>query len=155
MTYNNGNSVKSKKMSRELLAGAHARLDDLIKFLEPYLLSLYMPGRRNKEKSETAIMEFLELSHEMAEGNPEWFPIFSKRASYEEKFFLNRELYLLLEKMEILHAAIHDMKTLFGSDVMESSMIFYNNVKTAARRDLPGARAIYDELKAVFPTKKK
>jgi hypothetical protein len=38
-----------------------------------------------------------------------------------------------------------------GSEAYQSSLIFYNSVKMAARQDIPGAKAIYEELKKRFP----
>jgi hypothetical protein len=37
---------------------------------------------------------------------------------------------------------------------MAASLVFYNAVKAAAAKDVPGAKAIYDELKQRFPSRK-
>jgi hypothetical protein len=38
-----------------------------------------------------------------------------------------------------------------GSEAYQASLIFYNSAKMAARQDIPGAKAVYDELRKRFP----
>jgi hypothetical protein len=41
-----------------------------------------------------------------------------------------------------------------GSEAYQTALLFYNSVKTAAAQDIPGAKEIYEELKARFPSRK-
>jgi hypothetical protein len=38
-----------------------------------------------------------------------------------------------------------------GSEAFNASLVFYNSAKVAAAQDVPGAKAIYEELKRRFP----
>jgi hypothetical protein len=38
-----------------------------------------------------------------------------------------------------------------GSESYQAALVFYNAVKAAAAQDVPGAKAVYDELKQRFP----
>jgi hypothetical protein len=38
-----------------------------------------------------------------------------------------------------------------GSDAYQDAFVFYKSVKTAAAQDIPGAKAVYEELKTRFP----
>jgi hypothetical protein len=38
-----------------------------------------------------------------------------------------------------------------GSEAYQAALIFYNSVKMAVRQDVPGAKAIHEELMKRFP----
>jgi hypothetical protein len=38
-----------------------------------------------------------------------------------------------------------------GSEAYQAALIFYNSVKMATRQDIPGAKAVYEELRKRFP----
>jgi hypothetical protein len=41
-----------------------------------------------------------------------------------------------------------------GSEAYQAALIFYNSVKIAASQGIPGAKAVYEELKKRFPGSK-
>ena len=55
-----------------------------------------------------------------------------------------REVKKLCEKLD-------DTLMLVGSEIWMADLSFYQTVRQAARRDVPGADTIYDDLKARFP----
>jgi hypothetical protein len=54
-----------------------------------------------------------------------------------------------------LHENVDDTTMVAGSEAYQFALIFYNSVKMAARQDIPGAKAIYGELKKRFPGPKR
>jgi GrpB-like predicted nucleotidyltransferase (UPF0157 family) len=46
---------------------------------------------------------------------------------------------------------VDDTTMVAGSEAYQFALIFYNSVKMAARQDIPGAKAIYEDLKKRFP----
>jgi hypothetical protein len=38
-----------------------------------------------------------------------------------------------------------------GSEAYQAALVFYKSVKMAAAQDIPGTKAVYDELKIRFP----
>jgi hypothetical protein len=50
---------------------------------------------------------------------------------------------------------IDDTVMVAGSEAYQASLIFYNAVKVAAAQNIPGAREVYDDLKARFPSIKR
>ncbi|MDR0721667.1 MAG: hypothetical protein LBF75_02570 [Treponema sp.] len=38
-----------------------------------------------------------------------------------------------------------------GSEAYQAALVFYQSVKMAAAQDIPGAKAVYEELKTRFP----
>jgi hypothetical protein len=43
------------------------------------------------------------------------------------------------------------MKMVAESEAYQAALVFYSSVKVAAAQDVPGAKAVYDELKTRFP----
>jgi len=41
--------------------------------------------------------------------------------------------------------------TMAGSEAYIASLSFYNSAKDAAKRDIPGAKAVYEDLRLRFP----
>jgi hypothetical protein len=46
---------------------------------------------------------------------------------------------------------LDDTLVLVGSEIWMADLSFYQTVRQAAKRDVPGADTVYDELKARFP----
>ena len=151
----NDNVRRVKRIHKDLLLNAQSKLDELIELLEPCLVSLTASERKLLDKIGSEYMEFLELSYEMVLGSPELFPASLKASSFGEKLSSAYELWVLINKIDNLRNNISDTKTLIGNHAMENALAFYNSVKIAARRDIPGARAMYEELKPAFPPRRK
>lgn len=59
-----------------------------------------------------------------------------------------RPLVVMVE--QLLHQ-IEDTMTMAGSEAYIASLSFYNLAKDAAKRDIPGAKAVYEDLRLRFP----
>jgi TolA-binding protein len=44
-----------------------------------------------------------------------------------------------------------DTEMTAGSEAYQAALVFYKSVKMAAAQDVPGAKAVYEELKTRFP----
>ncbi|MDR2584519.1 MAG: hypothetical protein LBC75_13655, partial [Fibromonadaceae bacterium] len=53
-----------------------------------------------------------------------------------------------------LEEGINDTQMTAGSEAYQAALIFYNSVKIAASQGISGAKAVYEELKKRFPSKK-
>jgi hypothetical protein len=49
---------------------------------------------------------------------------------------------------------IDDTAMVAGSEAYQASLVFYNAVKAASAQDIPGAKEVYNYLKARFPGRK-
>jgi len=147
--------VKKKAVFRIPLAILHEaqlKLDEVIRMLEPYLVELSPPERQEMVRMGPESFEFVELSYGLVVENPELLPGFTEAASLGEGFSAVRELWILDKKLTQLKNYICDMEMATGDHVLEAALAFYQTVKIAARRDIPGARIIYEELKPKRPS---
>jgi hypothetical protein len=146
--------VKSalKKIPRKVLANLQLKLNEVMDALEPYLVELSPPERRALVKMEADSARFVELSHAFAVRNPDMLPCFAKTDIFGEKFSIAQELWTFAAKLNHLMNMIRDTEMVAGNLALEDAMVFYQTVKIAARRDIPGARVIFEELKPTRPS---
>ena len=141
-----------KKFPIAVLKNAQVKLDEVFVMLRPYLIVLSQPERQTLVKMEAKSFKFIELSHEIAYGNPELFPDFVKLTIFEEEFIIAMELIALGNKLNQLKSFMNDTEVTAGNHALEAAFSFYQLVKIAERRDIPGASVSYEELKPSRPS---
>jgi hypothetical protein len=60
-------------------------------------------------------------------------------------------LWSLLTAIKQLEEAVEDTILAAGSEAYHAALSFYHNVQAAAKDDIPGAKAIVEDLKTRFP----
>ena len=146
------NRRPQRKIPPEVLLAAGEKFDELAKTLNPHLSELTPPERLSLKKTGPALIEFLKLSHAFSVECPELFPMFIKTETFRDEYFATSKLWVLLNKINLLGESVSDTVMLSGSRTLEVALAFYLTVKVAARRDIPGARVIFDELKSAYPS---
>jgi hypothetical protein len=58
---------------------------------------------------------------------------------------------MLLNSVQQLEEAIDNTEMTAESEAYQAALVFYKSVKMAAAQDIPGAKAVYKELKTRFP----
>jgi hypothetical protein len=119
--------------------------------LLPYMMSLTPAERRGMAKMGEKTLSFVEKAHEFAIQNPHFVPPFLDMATFNVDFSDAHSLWSLLLITQQLHENVDDTSMVAGSEAYQAALIFYNSVKMAARQDVPGAKAIYEELRKRFP----
>jgi hypothetical protein len=123
--------------------------------LKPCFEMIIQPELWTQENISASVMDFLVLSHERAIEFPEMLPHFSSAEVFNEDFLAVNELWALAGKLDLFQENIRGLLRLVGNRALETAEAFYLTLKIAARRDLPGTGVLFDELKALYPTKKR
>jgi hypothetical protein len=123
--------------------------------LLPYVTSLTPAERRTIAKMGEKTLSFVEKAHEAAVENPNLVPPFLDMAAFDIDFADAHNLWSLHLATNQLHENVDDTTMVAGSEAYQFALIFYNSVKMAARQDIPGAKAIYGELRKRFPGPKR
>jgi hypothetical protein len=123
--------------------------------LLPYVTPLTPTERHAMLKMGEKTLSFVEKSHEFAAQNPNLVPPFLDISEFDIDFADARNLWTLLLLANQLHENVDDTAMVAGSEAYQAALIFYNSVKMAAGQDIPGAKAVYEELKKRFPGKKR
>lgn len=135
-----------------------AMTDDLIKAtneISPFGTTLTPKERRRILKANNKSLAFVKRTAEYSEREPQ----------YLSSFFTTDELQgctaniinLLAVEVQIgqLAQLVTSTRMQNGNKSFEAALNYYDNVKQAMERNVPGAEAIYKELSARFPHRKK
>ena len=145
---------RAGKIPPEILSNTRRKLDEIIFVLEPYFAKFTTLNRGSPFKMEDNSLKFLELAHEFAVEYPDFFPDFTEKEVFGEEFITIRELWALSAKLKHLSGRLCAAILAAGSHTLETAEAFFQTVKIAARHDIPGARAVYEELRPRFPSKR-
>jgi hypothetical protein len=139
----------------DVLAQIKSLLQQAGTLLLPYVTSLTPSERLAMAKMGEKTLSFVEKSHEFAAENPNLVPPFLDVAAFDIDFADAHNLWSLLLLTQQLHENVDDTAMVAGSEAYQFALVFYNSVKMAARQDIPGAKAVYEELKKRFPGRKR
>ena len=126
-------------------------LQTLNSALRPQLVQLVPQSRQELPKMGDKSIGFVSKTLEHARNNPDFAP---RYFSIEEASIDFNAVTLLREfnnTLGSLAEMVQDTMMLSGSEVYAASLSFYNAIKGAAKDGQPGAKLIYDDLRARFP----
>jgi hypothetical protein len=93
----------------------------------------------------------VEKAYDFAKQNPNLVPPYLGIAAFGTDFADAHGLWTLHNAVLQLEEGICDTEMAAGSEAYQASLVFYKSVKMAAAQDIPGAKAVYEELKTRFP----
>jgi hypothetical protein len=96
-------------------------------------------------------LAFVEKAHDYAQDNPNLVPSFLDMAAFDVDFADAHGLWSILTLIKQLQEVLEDTVMVAGSEAYHGALAFYHNTQAAAKQDVPGAKAIYEDLKTRFP----
>jgi len=118
--------------------------------LAPYLLALTPDQRRTLPKMSDGTEPFVAKVMDYATNDPQFSPPFMDVPEMKKDFDAVSQLMPLLRTVTQLQNNLSDTTMMAGSEAYVAALSYYNSVKMAARMNVPGAKAIYDDLKKRF-----
>ncbi|MDR1325101.1 MAG: hypothetical protein LBK00_03595 [Treponema sp.] len=134
-----------------VLAQAQTKVDEAKTLLASYLLALTPAERRELPKMGEKTISFVEKAFDFARQNPTLVPPYLNVDAFGADFSDAHGLWALLNSVRQLEEGIDDTEMVAGSEAYQAALVFYQSVKAAAAQDIPGAKAVYEELKTRFP----
>lgn len=122
-----------------------------INALLPFLINLTKEERIQLPKLGAASLLFDEQCASYMATAPNLVPPFVDPDEVTKDRTLRVVLADALREAKKLCEKLDDTLMLVGSEIWMADLSFYQTVRQAARRDVPGADTIYDDLKARFP----
>jgi hypothetical protein len=119
--------------------------------LAPHLKSLTPQDRHELPKMGDKTIGFVQKAYEYGSRHAELAPSFLDFQAMETDVKAVELLRELSMSLDPLNEALNDSLTLSGSEAYQGALLFYGNVKAAAKAKTPGAAAIYDDLSSRFP----
>lgn len=146
MPYQNISAVLSAADQASILA----KLNE-IRALLPFLINLTPEERSTLPKMGDNTEPFVNKALTYAENNATLVPPYVNVPELRKDFTLAGQIGLIRQQAIQLAEALDDTELALGSESYVTALAFYNSVKQAAKMNVPGADAIYEDLRQRFP----
>ena len=138
-------------ITAEDLTAINGALTTLKTKLQPYLIALTPDERHDLFKMSDKSVSFVNKSLSYAATNPEFAPPFINTMEMSKDVQAVDVLNPISSALQQITSNTEDTIMLAGSEALVTSLAYYNTVKEAAKRDVPNAKTIYEDLKQRFP----
>jgi len=145
------NDKHRDSIPEEALEDARIKIDAIQASFASSMVPLTAEERHKMLKMGEKSLAFVEKAHDFAHQNPALVPDYLDMDAYDVDFQDAHGLWGLINSIEQLLDNLSDTVMAAGSEALQASLVFYQSVKTAAAQDIPGAEAVYNELKTRFP----
>ncbi|MGC3977088.1 MAG: hypothetical protein QM751_01950 [Paludibacteraceae bacterium] len=142
----------SQPIPDEVLTQLQTKINEAQALLAPYVTSLTPSERHDIPKMGEKSLSFVEKAYDFAKQNPALCPSYLNMEDFRVDFGDARGLWTILNTVRQLEENIDDTETLAGSEAYQAALLFYSSVKIAAAQNVPGAKAVYEELRLRFPS---
>jgi hypothetical protein len=147
--------MKSKRHQEQIpsavLEEAQVKANELLTLFAPYATALTPDERRGMAKMGRKSFSFVEKAYEYAKQNPNLCPPYLDMTAFECDFSDAHGLWTLLNTIHQFAENLDDTQMAAGSEAFQAALIFYGSIQTAAAQDIPGAKAVYEDLRSRFP----
>jgi hypothetical protein len=141
-----------QSIPQEVLDQAIAKMNEANAILKPYILSLTPDERKNILKLGDKSVPFVEKAFGYTQTDPEFIPSFLNVKDFEIDLTDFKKLVGPVSLARQLLYALDDTMMIAGSESYYAGLYYYKNVQQAAAMNIPGAKAIYEDLKKRFPS---
>jgi hypothetical protein len=131
------------------------QISGILTTLQPFVTALTPQERQSLLKMGDKSLTFVEKAHDYAHDNPNLVPGFLDMTAFDVDFADAHGLWSVLTLVKQLQETLEDTVMVAGSEAYHGALAFYHNTQAAAKQDVPGAKAIYEDLKTRFPRGKR
>jgi hypothetical protein len=140
-----------QSIPQDVLTQAQTKINEVKTLLAPYIVALTPSERHELPKMGEKTISFVEKAYDFAQQNPNLVPPYLDMAAFGTDFEDAHGLWTLVNSIRQLEENASDTEMTAGSEAYQAALVFYKSVKMAAAQDIPGAKAVYEELKTRFP----
>ena len=141
-------------ISPEEIAEATGKLNEVTNILKPYLIALTPTERQELPKMGDGTQPFVQKCLDYCQSNPEFAPSYLDFSGLVADMKVYNQLMPIFRLAEQLENKLNDTTMEVGAESYISALSYYNSVKMAATMNVPGAKAIYEDLKKRFAKEK-
>lgn len=129
------------------------KLNEVDELLKPFLIALKPEERKALPKMADGSAPFVGKTLGYCKADPQFMPTYVNIPALEIDFNAVTDLTDVARICSKLTSGLSDTITLSGSEAYVAALSYYNSVKNAAKMNVPGAKAIYEDLKKRFESK--
>jgi hypothetical protein len=122
--------------------------------LMPYVVALAPDDKQGMPKVKDKSVPFMLKGLQYMQTNPEFIPVYMDVAEVNKDYTAFDVMKQLLQVLAPIVSNVEDTGFLCGSEAYQGILNYYNNVKLAAKMNVPNAQAIYDDMKTYFEAQK-
>lgn len=145
------NNVHNQSIPDDVLAQVKTKIIDAIEIIKPYSVVMTADDRASALKVGDKAFNFILKAFEYTKTNPEFVPSFLNVADFETDTKDADGHVAIVTLINQLYNYFDDTKLASRSEAYSAALYYYGSVQQAAAVNLPGAKAIYDDLKQYFP----
>jgi len=134
----------------EVVAIATQKLNEAAEALQPYLIALTPDQRKEIAKMSDKTVPFVEKNLEYCGSAPQFVPLFMDCEALADDVKATQQLIPLFRIVKGLSDGLDDTVMSAGSEAYLNALNYYNSVKQAAKKNVPVAKSIYDDLSKRF-----
>jgi hypothetical protein len=143
-------NIHTGSIPKDEVEQALGKIDEAFDILRPNLYSLTPDDRQKLLKMGDKSLAFVEKTGELAASNPQFAPSYFNLDEFNIDLADAVNLRTVANRLQQLSREVDDTAMLAGSEAFTQALSYYNSVKQAARDNIPGAQALFDELKKRF-----
>ncbi len=140
----------SQNIPEEILATAQQKINEANAILAPFMINITPSERKKLLKMGDKSLAFVTKAIELAKQNPVLCPNYLNMENFEIDFSDATKLIVIKNSAKQLQEALEDTSLVAGSEAYQAALMFYSSVKEAASKNVPNAKAVYEELKIRF-----
>lgn len=144
------NNIHNQSIPQNVLDQVRMKIEEAIQLVKPYSVVMTADERASALKVGDKKFTCVSKTFEYAKTNPEFVPSYLNLNDFETDMMDangHPEIETLLNQ---LFNYFDDTRLAARSEAYAASLYYYGNVQQAASVNLPGAKAIYDDLKQYF-----
>lgn len=134
----------------EAIAQVKQKLAEITTIFKPYLIALTPAERQAIPKMSDKTVPFVEKTLDYCTSAPQFAPSFMDREALAADMKVVNQLIPVFRIVKQLSDGLDDTSMEAGAESYVNALAYYNSVKLAAKNDVPGAKAIYEDLSKRF-----
>jgi hypothetical protein len=145
------NNIHNQSIPQEVLDQVRSKIEEAIGLIKPYSVVMTADERASALRVGDKTFTFITKVFAYTKTNPEFIPNYLNTEELNVDFQDAGGHVDVVSLINQLYNYFDDTKLAARSEAYSASLYYYGNVQQAASVNLPGAKAIYDDLKLYFP----
>ncbi len=146
-------NVVSIQVPEKELEAAIKKLQEVKTILKPYMVGLQATERKSMLKMSDRTLPFVMKAAEYAQTRKDFSPPYLNPDELAIDLKAVEDLTRVYREAEQLCKSLDDTIMMSGSEAYAESLAYYSAVKQAARRNIPDAKTVYNDLRKRFERK--
>jgi hypothetical protein len=145
------NNIHNQSIPQEVIDQVLAKIGEAIALVKPFSVIMTDDQRASVLKVGDKAFTFVNKALAYTKTNPEFVPSYLNVPDFEIDLNDADGHPAIVTVINQLYNYFDDTKLTSRSEAYAAALYYYGNVQQAASVNLPGAKAIYDDLKQYFP----